>query len=51
MVGAMARRTVTMPVQTLLARQQPVEGGQQVVVRPGADLDDDEAGGRVRDEQ
>ena len=39
-----------MPVEPLLARQQAVEGGQQVVVRPGADLHDDEAGRRVRDE-
>ena len=37
-------------VEPLLARQQPVERGQQVVVRAGADLDDDEARGRVRHE-
>ncbi len=51
MVGAVPERAMAVLVEALLAREQAVESGQQVVVRPGADLDDDEAGGRVRDEQ
>ena len=39
-----------MTVQPFVARQQAVERGQQVLVGPRPDLDDDEAGGRVRDE-
>jgi len=50
-VGAVPGRAMAVLVEALLAREQAVESGQQVVVRPGADLDDDEAGGRVRDEQ
>ena len=50
MIGAVAGRPVAMAVEPLVARQQPVERGQQVLVRAGADLDDDEARGRVRDE-
>lgn len=47
MIGAVARRPMAVPVQTLLARQQPIERVQQVVVRARPDLDDDEAGGGV----
>ena len=42
MVGAVARRAVTMAVQPLLAWQQPVQRGEQVVVGARPDLDDDE---------
>ena len=47
-VGAVAGRAVAVPVQPLLAWQQAIEGGEQVVVGAGADLDDDEPGRRVR---
>ena len=50
MIRAVAGRPVAMPVQPVLARQQSIEGIHQVVVRPGAHLDDDEPRGRVRDE-
>jgi hypothetical protein len=43
-VGAVARRPVAVAVEPLVARQQPVECRQQVVVRAGADLDDDQPG-------
>jgi hypothetical protein len=49
-VGAVAGRSVAVAVEPLVAWQQPVEGGQQVVVRPGTDLDDDQPGRCVRDE-
>lgn len=49
-VGAVAGRPVTVPVETVLAGQQPIERGHQVVVRARADLDDDQPGRRVRDE-
>jgi hypothetical protein len=39
-----------MPVQPVLARQQPIERVDQVVIGPGPDLDDDEPGGGMRDE-
>jgi hypothetical protein len=39
-----------MPVEPVLARQQPIERVDQVVVGTGPDLDDDQPGGRVRDE-
>jgi hypothetical protein len=39
-----------MAVQAVLARQQPVERVDEVVVGARPDLDDDEAGGRMRDE-
>jgi hypothetical protein len=38
------------PVEPLLARQQSIERVEQVVVRTRADLDDDEPGRRVRNE-
>ena len=50
MVGAVPGRAVAMAVEALLAREQAVEGDKKVVVRPGTDLHDDEAGGGVRDE-
>ena len=50
MVRAVARRAVTMPIDHLVAREQPVERGDEVVIRPGADLENDEPSGRVRDE-
>ncbi len=50
MIGAMTRRAVPMAVPDFVAWQQPVEGRQQVCVRAGADLDNDEPGGRVRHE-
>jgi hypothetical protein len=39
-----------MAIEPLIARQQAVERGQQVLVRAGTHLDHDEARGRVRDE-
>ena len=49
-IRAVAGRAVAVAVQPVLARQQSIERGEQVVVGAGADLDDDEARGRVRDE-
>ena len=49
-VGAVAGRPVAVAVEPLVARQQPVEGGQQVVVRARADLDDHEPGRGMRHE-
>ncbi len=37
-------------VQTVVARQQAIEGGQQVLIGAGTDLDDDETGRGVRHE-
>lgn len=51
MIGAVARRPVAVAVQPVVAWQEPVEGRQEVVVRAGPDLDDDEPGRRVRDEE
>jgi hypothetical protein len=50
MVGAVARRPVTVAVQTVLAREQAIERVQQVVIGAGADLDHDQSGRRVRHE-
>jgi len=50
MIGAVAGRAMAVPVETLLAREQPIESGHQVVVRPGADLHDDETRRGVRHE-
>ena len=50
MIRAVAGRPVAMPVQPVLARQQSIHGIQQVIVGPGAHLDDDETRCRVRDE-
>lgn len=50
MVGAVSGRAVAVAVQVLLARKQAVEGRQQVIVRPGANLHDDQPSGGVRDE-
>ena len=50
MVGAVPGRAMAVAIQALLSWKQAVEGGHQVVVRPRADLHDDEAGRGVRDE-
>ena len=47
MVGAVTGRAVAVAVQPILARQQPIEGRHEVVVRPGPDLDDHEPGRRM----
>ena len=39
-----------MPVQAVFARQQPIERVDEVVVGASPDLDDDQPGGRMRDE-
>jgi hypothetical protein len=49
-IGAVARRAVTMAVQPLLARQESVQRGEQVGIGARPDLDDDDARGGVRDE-
>jgi len=46
-VGPVAGRSMTMAVQPLLARQEAIERGQQVVVRARPDLDHDQTGSRV----
>ena len=50
MVGAVSRRAVTMPVGPLDPWQEPVQGGHQVVVGAGSDLDHDDPRRGVRDE-
>ncbi len=50
MIGAMAGRPVTVAVQAVVAWQQAIERGQQVLVGTGPDLDDDEACRGVRHE-
>jgi len=47
MIRTVAGRTVAMN-PPIVARQQPIERGHQVRVGPGPQLDDDDAGGRVR---
>ena len=49
-VGAVPRRPVPVAVPAILARQQPVERVEQVVVRAGPDLQDDDARRGVRHE-
>ena len=51
MIGAVAGRPVAVPVPAVLARQQTVEGVQQVVVGARPHLEDDQPRGGVRDEQ
>jgi hypothetical protein len=46
----MTGRSVAMAIQPILARQEAIERGDQVVVRACPDLDHDQTGGRVRDE-
>jgi hypothetical protein len=41
---------MTVAIAAIVARQQPVEGGHEIVVRAGADLSHDDARGRVRHE-
>ena len=50
MVGAMARRPVPMAVPAVLAREQSVEGVEEIVVRSGADLEHHDTGRGMRDE-
>ena len=50
MVGAVAGGSVSVPVEALVPRQEPLEGGQEVVVGTRADLHDHEARGRMRHE-
>ena len=50
MVGAVPGRAMAVAVEALLAWEQAVESRQQVLIRPGADLHDDEASRRVWDE-
>ena len=50
MIGTVPGRSMTVPVQPLVAGQQPVERREEIVVGAGADLDHDEAGRGVRDE-
>ena len=50
MVRAVPGRPVAVAVGALDARQEPVQVGHQVVVRARPDLDHDETGRRVRDE-
>ena len=47
MVGAVTGRAVAVSVQPLVPRQQPVQGSHEIVVRPSADLDDDQPGRRM----
>lgn len=47
MVRAVAGRTMTVPVPPIIPWQEAVEGGQQIVIGPGADLHDHETGGRM----
>jgi len=49
-VGAVAGRAVAVSVDPVVPRQESIERGEEVVVRAGPDLDDDEPGRRVRDE-
>lgn len=49
-VGAMAGRPVAVAVEPFIAREQPVEGVEEILVRAGARLDHHHARGGVRDE-
>lgn len=46
----MARRSVSVPVQAILAGKQSIQRVEEVVVGAGADLDDHEPGRGVRHE-
>ncbi len=50
MVGTVTDRAMPMPVHRLVVWQQAFERSQQVGVGARADLDDDHAGRRMRDE-
>jgi hypothetical protein len=50
MVGPVTRRAVPMSVQPLLTWQEAIERVEEVVIRPRPDLDDDQPGRRMRDE-
>jgi hypothetical protein len=43
-------RAVTVPVHPVVARQESIERRHEILVRARTDLDDDEPGGRMRDE-
>jgi hypothetical protein len=44
-VGAVAGRAVSVPVVAVLAWQEPVERIEQIIVRPGTDLEHHDPGG------
>ena len=50
MIGAVTRRAVAVAVQPVLARQQSIQGVEEVIVGASPDLDDDEPGRGVRHE-
>lgn len=50
MVGTVPWGAVTVAIEAILSREKAVQGIQQVVVGARADLQDDEAGRGVRDE-
>lgn len=50
MVRAVARRAVPVAIPAVLTRQYPVQRIHEVVVRTGTDLEDDQTGRGVRDE-
>ena len=50
MVGAVTGRSMPMPVEPFDMGQESLESSEQVAVGPGANLHDDDPGGRVRHE-
>jgi len=50
MVGAVPRRSVPVAIPRIVTGQQPIQGSQEVLIRPGARLDHDDARRRVRHE-
>lgn len=50
MIRAVAGRSVTMPVDGVVTRQEAIEGGHQVGIGAGADLEDDQTGRGMRNE-
>ena len=50
MVRAVARRAVAMAVKPVFAREQSIERVEEVVIGAGTDLDDDQPGRRVGNE-
>ena len=51
MIRAMTGRSVAVAVPAVLAREQPIQGIQQVIVRSGPDLQYHQTRGRMRHEQ
>jgi hypothetical protein len=49
-IGPVTGRAVTVTVLRLLAWQEPIQRGHQVIIGAGTDLHDDQAGRGVRDE-